>query len=59
MSFTTSMLFLTFVATVVLIRAFGLRFLHAMIAMLFGYYLADSQFAATIANFVASIPGVK
>jgi hypothetical protein len=57
--FTASMLFVTFVATVVLIRAFGMRFFHAVVAMLFGYYLASSRFASMIAEFVASIPGVK
>ena len=55
MAVTISVLSVLAVAVFVLCRYAGLRVLHAVVCMLFGFYLASSSFAPEIQRFVASV----
>ena len=59
MHLTASMLLVTAVAVFVLIRYAGLKVWHAVVVLLFGFFLAGSDFAPYIRQFLTEFLGVK
>lgn len=57
MTLSISMVLLLGVAVFVLCKYAGMRFWHAAVAILFGFFLASSSFAPYISQFVRSLTG--
>lgn len=59
MQLTASMLLVTAVAVFVLVRFAGLKVTHMLVVLLFGFFLAGSEFAPYIRQFLTEFLGVK
>lgn len=59
MQLTASMLVVTAVFVFVLVRFAGLKILHMLVVLLFGFFLAGSEFAPYIRQFLTQFLGVK
>lgn len=59
MELTVSMLLLTAAAVYVLVRYAKLKVSHLLVVLLFGFFLAGSEFAPYIRQFLIEVVGMK
>ncbi|MGW1767617.1 hypothetical protein ACWCQL_26625 [Streptomyces sp. NPDC002073] len=58
MAISISVVLLLLILAVVFVRSGGLKFSHALVCLLLGFYLASSSMAATIHNSLAATADV-